>query len=252
MKIWQKPNKMKGDYPMDTIEDRPTIKLDWLFFLCLPIMWLGFTEFHEQAHITTGYFICDGYGGRNLNVWGLPDGCKDGWWPTWMGPVFTIGVGWIAALMLFLPSRKLKALAIGLFIFSSPMYRFLQVTVFSGGDEAWALYHQIKFAGDDGWQMAVYTAMAITFAGGLIPTLILWWKLNRPFAWLWTFLIVFVAPVPATLVFAGAMQIHTYTQANDILTSPGLFGGDMFLGIYAIAIMLLTLICLPIYMRPAK
>ena len=32
-------------------------------------------ELHEQVHITTGYFICGGYGARDFNVWRTVEPC---------------------------------------------------------------------------------------------------------------------------------------------------------------------------------
>ncbi|HEX9930788.1 MAG TPA: hypothetical protein VGB02_19805 [Pyrinomonadaceae bacterium] len=51
------------------------LRITFGYLLALFALMICSGELHEQVHITTGYFVCGGYGARDFNVWHTIEPC---------------------------------------------------------------------------------------------------------------------------------------------------------------------------------
>lgn len=168
-------------------------RFSWQFVLAFFALNMFLGELHEQAHITTGYFLCGCYGIRDFSVWATCDNCLHSSWSflaTLAGPVYSFIMMWIGALWFTRSSStSKKALGFSILFANLPFARLF--TAFMGrGDEKVVLQH---ITGMDNSSI-LPKVMAILIVGLLaIPPVIMVYRnlINNRRGWVLTaFLVV--------------------------------------------------------------
>jgi len=211
--------------------------LDWKFIVATAVFSVVLFEAHELAHVLTGYVMCGGFGPRDFNVWSLAEGCAV-FLPGYMGPLFTIGTGYLVAIMLFSKRASFRAFAIALFWAGAPVSRLLQSLYFGGGDEIFGLYNFIELSNvENGWEKAQLVARVSWFFASWPLIAILWWRLKRQFAWAWVLLIIVAGEM---LSLATSFLLHGPLMASGILSQPGPMGASWIVTVTFIVFLALT------------
>jgi hypothetical protein len=121
-----------------------SFRISWQFVLAFIALNMFLGELHEQAHITTGYFICGCYGARDFSVWSTCDNCAHSDWSylaTLAGPVYSFILMWLGALW-FARSTNIFKKALGFSIlFANLPFARLFTALTGGGDEKVVLQH---------------------------------------------------------------------------------------------------------------
>jgi hypothetical protein len=118
--------------------------MSWQYVLAFFSLNMLCGELHEQAHITTGYFICGCYGARDFSVWSTCDNCSHSDWSylaTLAGPVFSFILMWLGAIWVSRSSNISKR-ALGFsMVFANLPFARLFTALMGGGDEKVVLQH---------------------------------------------------------------------------------------------------------------
>jgi len=169
------------------------IKLTWQYIAAFFALNMIMGELHEQAHITTGYFICGCYGPRDFNVWSTCEQCSNASWAflaTLAGPLFSCILMWMGALWFCKSSNSNKrSLGFSLLFANLPFARvFTAVT--GGGDEKVV----IRFLLGENAPLILAKLIAVLIVGLIcIPPVIMVFKrlANSNRAWILTgFLVI--------------------------------------------------------------
>jgi len=204
---------------------------DWKFMIAATFLLLVMWELHELVHILSGYLYCGEFGHRDFNVWGLADDCRATRVPTYLGPVFTIGMGFVAAALLFSASPKWRAFGIGLFWAVNPLTRLLTVMIFGGNDEAYGIYNTFELQNvEGGFALAERMATIILFLASWPLFAALCYKVPRRL-WLWLPVIIF-APIATAMAVLLLVYIPLY--GTGWLGGAGLFGGSLLVTIVSV------------------
>ncbi|HMX80719.1 MAG TPA: hypothetical protein PLG91_10430, partial [Ferruginibacter sp.] len=76
------------------------LRISWQFVLAFFALNMVMGELHEQAHISTGYWICGCYGSRDISSWSTCVDCANPAWAFWAtatGPLFSCSRMWLGA-----------------------------------------------------------------------------------------------------------------------------------------------------------
>jgi len=219
-----KDGTLRASGSLNRIAPKADFVFDWKFLTAVTFLLLVMWELHELVHILTGYLYCGDFGFRDFNVWGLADACASTNVPTFLGPVFTFGIGYIAIILLFSRSAKWRAFGIALFWAANPITRLITLAIFGGGDEAVGLYRSLSLSDvEDGFKLAERVALVILCLASWPLLAGLYYKLPRR-TWLWIpiFLIA-----PFLTAMAVLLAIYTPLHKLDFLSGPGFAGGSM-------------------------
>lgn len=114
------------------------LRITWKYIAAFIALHFIMGELHEQAHISTGYFICGCYGPRDFNVWSTCEQCANPAWAflaTLAGPLFSCSLMWLGASWF---SRSLnenkRMIGFSLLFANLPFARIFTALV-GGGDE---------------------------------------------------------------------------------------------------------------------
>lgn len=121
-----------------------SFRISWQYVLAFFGLNMFLGELHEQAHITTGYFICGCYGERDFSVWSTCDNCAHSDWSflaTLAGPIYSFILMWLGGLW-FSRSLNISRKALGFSIlFANLPFARLFTAFMGGGDEKVVLQH---------------------------------------------------------------------------------------------------------------
>ena len=121
-----------------------SLRISWQYVLAFFALNMFLGELHEQAHITTGYLICDCYGTRDFSVWSTCENCAHSGWvylATLAGPVYSFILMWLGGIW-FSRSINMAKKAIGFSIlFANLPFARLFTALMGGGDEKVVIQH---------------------------------------------------------------------------------------------------------------
>lgn len=163
-----------------------SFRISWQYVLAFFGLNMFLGELHEQAHITTGYFICGCYGDRDFSVWSTCDNCAHSDWSflaTLSGPVYSFILMWLGAIW-FSRNSNISMRALGFsIIFANLPFARLFTALIGGGDEKVVLQH---LTGLD--HNSVYPKIAALLIVGLLaipPIVLVYRNLSNKFrVWL--------------------------------------------------------------------
>lgn len=202
----------------NTLELKLTIKNSIAFLALLFIM----HEAHEIVHTTVGRLLCECWGERDFNVWGLCEACavsEDvGFIATLAGPLFSFGMMWWGVSFLkHTHTASQKSLGYALVFANLPFARILTAVAMGGGDEVYTLKH---FMDNDmlawilGSVLIVFICVYPLYKAYITPT-------KKRLLW---FLLFFIAPTFIDiLIVLGGMNTLLSMDVLDtywILGSP--------------------------------
>lgn len=222
---------------MKTLPPKADFIFDWRFLVSTALFSVVLFEAHELAHVLTGYVMCGGFGPRDFNVWSLAEGCSV-FLPGYMGPIFTIGTGYVAAMMLFSERAALRAFGIALFWAGAPVSRLLQSLYFGGGDEIFGLYNFMELQSvDGGWDKAQLVGRISLFLVSWPLIVLLWWRLKRRHSWAWVIAIILAGEI---LSLATSFLVHKPLMGSGLLHQGGPMGAPWIVTITFIVFLVLT------------
>ena len=214
---------------------------DWKFLVATTFLSILLFEAHELAHILPGYVACGGFGPRDFNVWSLAEGCE-AILPGYLGPLFTIGSGYVAALLLFSKRASYRAFGMALFWAGAPFSRFLQSLYFGGGDEIFGLYNMMNLSAvEGGWAKAQLVGRVSLFLATWPLLALLIFRIGKRPKFIWIIAILVVGEVMALAI---SYLIHSPLIASGIFSSPGPMGGPWIITINLAITLFLTALTL--------
>jgi hypothetical protein len=121
------------------------VKITWPYIVAFFALNMIMGELHEQAHITTGYFICGCYGPRDFNVWSTCEECAHASWAfvaTLAGPLFSCLLMWLGACWFTKSNNFFKRpFGFSLLFANLPFARIF--TAFTGGGDEKVVIHYL-------------------------------------------------------------------------------------------------------------
>jgi hypothetical protein len=211
-------------------------RISWQYVLAFFGLNMFLGELHEQAHITTGYFICGCYGERDFSVWSTCDNCAHSDWSflaTLAGPVYSFILMWLGGLWF---SRSLniyrKALGFSILFANLPFARLF--TAFMGGGDEKVVFQHLT-------GLAVFPKIAAILIVGLLvipPVVLVYRNLSNNFRG-WIIAAFLVLP----LVY-GMLYHHmflNYLLHQGIGTSITIMGTPDIIIIHTLVMLLIIL-----------
>lgn len=197
-----------------TVNEGPSklsLRITWHYLVALLALMICSGELHEQIHITTGYFICGGYGPRDFNAWQTADPCaipSMSYLATLAGPLWSYLVMWTGAVLL-LRAKSITYRTIGLSLVFAPLpFARIFTAVMGGGDEKVVLR---AIAGlTDPLSLKIATAAIVTLIC-LPPILIAWRSIGNRFAFLY--------PIAFSVLPLVVLGIYVLTLLNKLLSA---------------------------------
>jgi hypothetical protein len=199
-----------------TIESSRTTKLHLRITLPYLLVMLALMicsgELHEQTHITTGYFICGGYGPRDFNVWQTIKPCAApslAFLATLAGPLWSYLVMWTGAgLLIKAKSAAYRIIGFSLVFAPLPFARIF-TAVMGGGDEKVVLR---ALTGDSlsPETLKILAALIVTTIC-LPPILIAWRSIGNRFAFLY--------PLGFSVLPLIVLGLYVLTFLNNLLAN---------------------------------
>jgi hypothetical protein len=213
-----------------------SFRISWQYVLAFFGLNMFLGELHEQAHITTGYFICGCYGERDFSVWSTCDNCAHSDWSflaTLAGPVYSFILMWLGGLWF---SRSLniyrKALGFSILFANLPFARLF--TAFMGGGDEKVVFQHLT-------GLAVFPKIAAILIVGLLvipPVVLVYRNLSNNFRG-WIIAAFLVLP----LVY-GMLYHHmflNYLLHQGIGTSITIMGTPDIIIIHTLVMLLIVL-----------
>jgi hypothetical protein len=213
-----------------------SFRISWQYVLAFFGLNMFLGELHEQAHITTGYFICGCYGERDFSVWSTCDNCAHSDWSflaTLAGPVYSFILTWLGGLWF---SRSLniyrKALGFSILFANLPFARLF--TAFMGGGDEKVVFQHLT-------GLAVFPKIAAILIVGLLvipPVVLVYRNLSNNFRG-WIIAAFLVLP----LVY-GMLYHHmflNYLLHQRIGTSITIMGTPDIIIIHTLVMLLIVL-----------
>jgi hypothetical protein len=211
-------------------------RISWQYVLAFFGLNMFLGELHEQAHITTGYFICGCYGERDFSVWSTCDNCAHSDWSflaTLAGPVYSFILMWLGGLW-FSRSLNISRKALGFSIlFANLPFARLFTAFMGGGDEKVVFQHLTG--------LAVFPKIAAILIVGLLvipPVVLVYRNLSNNFRG-WIIAAFLVLP----LVY-GMLYHHmflNYLLHKGIGTSITIMGTPDIIIIHTLVMLLIVL-----------
>jgi hypothetical protein len=199
-----------------------SFRISWLFVLAFIALNMFLGELHEQAHITTGYFICGCYGLRDFSVWSTCDNCANGGWSflaTLAGPVYTYIMMWLGAIWFARSTKRVKKAMGFSILFANLPFARLFTALTGGGDEKVVLQH---LTGSD--HSSIFPKIMAVLIVGLLaipPIILVYRKLtNKMRGW------IIAAFLVLPLIY-GMLYHHMFL---NYLLHEGLGSGTAILG----------------------
>jgi hypothetical protein len=213
-----------------------SFRISWQYVLAFFGLNMFLGELHEQAHITTGYFICGCYGERDFSVWSTCDNCAHSDWSflaTLAGPVYSFILMWLGGLW-FSRSLNISRKALGFSIlFANLPFARLFTAFMGGGDEKVVFQHLTG--------LAVFPKIAAILIVGLLvipPVVLVYRNLSNNFRG-WIIAAFLVLP----LVY-GMLYHHmflNYLLHQGIGTSITIMGTPDIIIIHTLVMLLIVL-----------
>jgi hypothetical protein len=213
-----------------------SFRISWQYLLAFFGLNMFLGELHEQAHITTGYFICGCYGERDFSVWSTCDNCAHSDWSflaTLAGPVYSFILMWLGGLW-FSRSLNISRKALGFSIlFANLPFARLFTAFMGGGDEKVVFQHLTG--------LAVFPKIAAILIVGLLvipPVVLVYRNLSNNFRG-WIIAAFLVLP----LVY-GMLYHHmflNYLLHKGIGTSITIMGTPDIIIIHTLVMLLIVL-----------
>jgi hypothetical protein len=213
-----------------------SFRISWQYLLAFFGLNMFLGELHEQAHITTGYFICGCYGERDFSVWSTCDNCAHSDWSflaTLAGPVYSFILMWLGGLW-FSRSLNISRKALGFSIlFANLPFARLFTAFMGGGDEKVVFQHLTS--------LAVFPKIAAILIVGLLvipPVVLVYRNLSNNFRG-WIIAAFLVLP----LVY-GMLYHHmflNYLLHQGIGTSITIMGTPDIIIIHTLVMLLIVL-----------
>jgi hypothetical protein len=213
-----------------------SFRISWQYVLAFFGLNMFLGELHEQAHITTGYFICGCYGERDFSVWSTCDNCAHSDWSflaTLAGPVYSFILMWLGGLW-FSRSLNISRKALGFSIlFANLPFARLFTAFMGGGDEKVVFQHLTG--------LAVFPKIAAILIVGLLvipPVVLVYRNLSNNFRG-WIIAAFLVLP----LVY-GMLYHHmflNYLLHKGIGTSITIMGTPDIIIIHTLVMLLIVL-----------
>jgi hypothetical protein len=213
-----------------------SFRISWQYLLAFFGLNMFLGELHEQAHITTGYFICGCYGERDFSVWSTCDNCAHSDWSflaTLAGPVYSFILMWLGGLW-FSRSLNISRKALGFSIlFANLPFARLFTAFMGGGDEKVVFQHLTG--------LAVFPKIAAILIVGLLvipPVVLVYRNLSNNFRG-WIIAAFLVLP----LVY-GMLYHHmflNYLLHQGIGTSITIMGTPDIIIIHTLVMLLIVL-----------
>jgi len=114
------------------------LKITWKYILAFIALNFIMGELHEQAHISTGFFICGCYGPRDFNVWATCEQCAKPAWAylaTLAGPLFSCSLMWLGATWFSRSANENKRMIGFSLLFANLPFARIFTALLGGGDE---------------------------------------------------------------------------------------------------------------------
>jgi hypothetical protein len=213
-----------------------SFRISWQYLLAFFGLNMFLGELHEQAHITTGYFICGCYGERDFSVWSTCDNCAHSDWSflaTLAGPVYSFILMWLGGLW-FSRSLNISRKVLGFSIlFANLPFARLFTAFMGGGDEKVVFQHLTG--------LAVFPKIAAILIVGLLvipPVVLVYRNLSNNFRG-WIIAAFLVLP----LVY-GMLYHHmflNYLLHQGIGTSITIMGTPDIIIIHTLVMLLIVL-----------
>lgn len=114
------------------------LRITWKYIIAFIALNFIMGELHEQAHISTGYFICGCYGPRDFNVWQTCGQCAH---PTWAflatlaGPLFSCSLMWLGVYWFSRSESDAKRMTGFSLLFANLPFARIFTALTGGGDE---------------------------------------------------------------------------------------------------------------------
>jgi hypothetical protein len=160
-------------------------RITWHYIVALLALMICTGELHELIHITTGYFICGGYGPRDFNVWQTADPCAVptlSFVATLAGPLWSYLVMWTGAVLL-LRARSIAYKTIGFSLVFAPLpFARIFTAIMGGGDEKVVLRAVTGLT--DPLSLKIATATIVSLIC-LPPILIAWRSISNRVAFMY-------------------------------------------------------------------
>jgi len=187
------------------------LRITWHYLIALLALMICTGELHEQIHITTGYFICGGYGPRDFNAWQTADPCAApslSFLATLAGPLWSYLVMWTGVgLLLRAKSMAYKTIGFSLIFAPLPFARIF-TAIMGGGDEKVVMRAVTGLT--DPLSLKITTA-SIVLLICLPPIVIAWRSIGNRFAFLY--------PIGFSILPLVVLGIYVLTLLNNLLSS---------------------------------
>ena len=207
-----------------TVNDGPSklnLRITWHYLIALLALMICTGELHEQIHITTGYFICGGYGPRDFNAWQTAESCAMpslSFLATLAGPLWSYLVMWTGAVLL-LTARSTIYRTIGFSLVFAPLpFARIFTAIVGGGDEKVVLRAVTGLT--DPLSLKIATAAIVSLIC-LPPIVIAWRSISNRFALLY--------PIAFSVLPLVVLGIYVLTLLNKLL-STGFLSSVFILG----------------------
>ena len=186
------------------------LRITFRYLLALLALMICSGELHEQVHITTGYFVCGGYGARDFNVWRTVEPCAMpslAFLATLAGPLWSYLLMWTGAGLL-VKAKSVAYRTIGFSLVFAPLpFARIFTAVMGGGDEKVVL-RALSGGALDAGTVKILAAVLVT-AICLPPIVIAWRKIGNRFAILY--------PIGFSVLPLIVLGLYVLTFLNGLL-----------------------------------
>lgn len=198
------------------------LRITFRYLVALLALMICAGELHEQVHITTGYFICGGYGSRDFNLWRTIEPCAApslAFLATLAGPLWSYLLMWTGAgLLIKAKSAAYRTIGFSLVFTPLPFARIF-TALMGGGDEKVVLRALTNGLLNTG---AVKILVVIVVTAICLPPIVIAWRsIENRFAILY--------PIGFSILPLIFLSFYVLTFLNGLLAE-GFLSSVMILG----------------------